>query len=81
MTKRIYEFELPYMLPGMFAGRAVSEIQSMGLWARVPKKLQKKLSEASWWSPVEITKADLDGIPDDLWKKLAERLNLKWRKA
>lgn len=80
-TKRVYLFDLPYALPGLYAGPAIEEIRSLGFWERTPRRLRAKLEGASWWSPVEITKQDLDEIPDDLWRALAARLNLKWRPA
>lgn len=81
MSKRHYHFELPYEMSGFYASMAVSELQQMGLWDKIPLRLRNKLLECGFFDSMEITKADCDALPDDVFAKIAERLDLEWSPA
>jgi hypothetical protein len=77
--KRIYHFGTPFHVPGMLVGMAVARAKQLGVWEKAPRGLRQKVKAAmSSWSGVAITETDLDSIPDDDWKIIAARLNLKW---
>ena len=83
MSKRIYDFPLPQHFSGIQDSVAITDLKSAGLWNKIPKDLQTKmLSGDSWFSSgVNVTAADLDELPDDVWSFVAEKLNLKWHTA
>ena len=79
---RIYDFELPYHVPFLAIGFAVSKFKEIGVWDRFPPPIRKKTKAArSSWSGVTITKKDLDSLPDDVWLTLARELRLEWRQV
>lgn len=79
---RKYEFDLPYDVPFFGVGMAISELKEAGAWKDLPGSLRNKIECAQRsWAGVSITQEDCDLIPDEMWEKIAERLNLKWSKA
>jgi hypothetical protein len=76
---REYKFELPLNVPGWggFVNRLITKITENDLWpsttkvGKIPTPLARRLAEAQTGGHgVEITKADLDSIPDDVWEKI-----------
>lgn len=68
---------LPYEVPGIAKGMMVDQIKKAGVWDDLPKPLQERIEkEATSWSPLKVTKADLDAVPDKAWKKVAPMLGL-----
>jgi hypothetical protein len=70
---RDYPFELPLHVPGWggFRRRLIDKIVKAGLWDVLPVALIIRLSEAEKnGTGIEITKADLDSIPDSVWKRV-----------
>ena len=49
----------------------------------MPADLQDKLTAGDSWfgGGVEVTKSDLDELPDDVWAWIAEKANLEWHAA
>ena len=83
MTTRIYDFPLPVHISGFQDSIGISDLKDAGIWDRVPTDLQTKMTNASSWlsGGADITKADLDELPDNVWSFIADKLNLKWRTA
>lgn len=86
MAKRKYAFQLPYEISGVYAVGLAHELANprpevsaaLNKIHRLNPALGAKLDEAGFWHPIEITQADLDSLPDDVWAPVATRLNLKW---
>jgi hypothetical protein len=73
MSHREYHFELPLNVPawGGFRRQLIDKIVSAGLWDELPVALIIRLSEAEKnGTGITITKADLDSIPDAVWKRV-----------
>ena len=83
MIKRVYDFALPVQLSGFQDFEAVEGLKGAGLWSQVPADLQDKLTAGDSWfgGGVEVTKSDLDELPDDVWAWIAEKANLEWHAA
>jgi hypothetical protein len=83
ISKRIYHFDLPHMISGVQDTFGVNELQSDGMWPKIPADVQRKmLAGESWFGPgVSVTQADLDELPDDVLAYVANKLDLKWSKA
>jgi hypothetical protein len=77
--KRVYHFGMPFHVPGIWMGIAVTKLKQLGVWDKLPDTLRQraKVAKASW-SGLAITERDLDAIPDHDWEEIAARLNLKW---
>mgnify|MGYP001008605068 CR=1 FL=1 len=74
---REYKFQLPYNIPCMFIGMAVSSLQDKGLWEDLPVNLKRKIKQAQQgWDDIQLTREDLDSISDELWEKIAIELEL-----
>ncbi len=68
---------LPYEVPGIAKGMMVDQIKKAGVWDDLPKPLQERITrEAATWSPLKVTKEDLDSVPDKAWRKVAPMLGL-----
>lgn len=81
MTKRIYNFELPYEIPSLYVHFGLQRFKNEGLFDRMPLHLRTKIeTAAAAWEPFVITKETCDSIDDDIWKKIAAELNLDWSK-
>jgi len=80
---RVYDFDLPYTISGIQDSVGISDLQSAGLWDKIPTDLQAKLEAGDSWfsSGVSITKADLDELSDPVWNYIAAQLNLPWHEA
>jgi uncharacterized protein (TIGR02594 family) len=67
--------KLPYDVPPFAGSLLKGEIEKAGVWDRLPKALQDKVTKgATTWGGWQITKQDLDSLPQDVWEKLGERL-------
>jgi len=74
---RKYQIALPYRTSfwdsaKIRIGLGRPEVQAA--LKRLPPALVAKLQSVSPAHPVEFSKADFDGIPDDLWAQLAPHL-------
>lgn len=80
MSARSYLFTLPYQITAIQDSVGIADLQSQGLWDQIPADLQAKLQAASGWfsGGAEVTKADLDELPDAVWAFIANELSLKW---
>lgn len=80
---RVYAFTLPYTISGIQDSVGINELRSEGLWDQIPADLQAKLEAGdSWFSTgVQVTKADLDELPDPVWASIATKLKLPWRET
>jgi hypothetical protein len=86
MAKRKYGFGLPYEISGFTAAGMALELRGArpdvaGAMTKIEKinpALYAKLTSAGMWHPIEITQADLDSLPDDVWTPVAAHLGLKW---
>jgi hypothetical protein len=77
--RRIYHFKMPFHLPGIAIGWAIARLKQLGVWEKLPQAMRKKAKSAkASWSHLAITEKDLDSIPDEDWKVIAARLDLKW---
>jgi hypothetical protein len=83
MSGRNYHFVLPYTISGIQDSVGISDLKDDGLWDQIPADLQAKLEAGDSWfsSGVEVTKADLDELPDPVWAYIANKLGLQWSKA
>jgi hypothetical protein len=75
MPKRQYPFAVPVRLSGVQTVGA--KAQYGHLIARLPPRLQQKVNDAGLFSPLVITKADLDSLPDPLYRELAQAAGLE----
>lgn len=80
---RIYQFPLPYRISGIQDSIGVADLKDDGLWDQMPATLQAKLEAGDNWfsGGVQVTRADLDELPDAVWSYIADRLGLQWRAA
>ena len=79
MSKRKYDFKLPYHLSAVKVFYAEGELKREGLWEHLPKNLQDAMEHAkSKWYPLTITEQELDELDDGTWSKIAAKLQLKW---
>ena len=79
---RLYDVELPYHVPGLGVGIAISKFKQIGVWDKFPPFLRDKAKAAKGsWSGLKITQKDLDSIPDDAWERIAVELRVRWRYA
>jgi hypothetical protein len=79
---RLYDVELPYHVPGLGVGIAISKFKQIGVWDKFPPFLKDKAKAAKGsWSGLKITQKDLDSIPDDAWERIAAELRVGWRYA
>ncbi len=68
---RTYPFELPLNVPFFYRDRLISKVVDHGLWNVLPVPLVNRMAEAAkTHTGLEITKADLDSIPDDVWARV-----------
>lgn len=74
---RLYNFSLPYIIPGFLKSAAISKLKNADVWLDLPPDLQDRLLDRSWNS-VEVTAEDLDRIPHRAWCTIADHLNLDW---
>ena len=83
MANRVYQFQLPYQISGIQDSVGIGDLQDAGLWDNVPPAVQTKLNDGAGWfsGGCEVTKADLDELPDDVWAFIATKLGLAWRPA
>jgi hypothetical protein len=82
MSKRVYNFSLPYELSGMQVHVGLSQLKDAGVFDRLPVDFRAKLEQASVnWEHVSITKEMCDSIDDDTWQMLAQKLGLDWNLA
>ena len=78
-ANRIYHFGIPCRIPGIWIGMTIAKAKQLGVWEKLPRGLRQKAKSAqASWSGLAITENDLDSIPDEDWKVIAARLNLKW---
>jgi hypothetical protein len=78
--RRVYHFEMPYHIPGIWMGMAIAKLKQLGVWERLPAAFRRKARAAqASWSSFAITRRDLDSIPDHDWEVIARRLKLRWR--
>jgi hypothetical protein len=78
---RKYHFKLPYEVSGWAAAIAVTHLQQRELFYQLPRSLQDRLTYAAeTWKTIKVTKEDLDELPDDLWARIAQELQLSWSK-
>jgi hypothetical protein len=79
---RIYDFDLPYHIPVFGVGIAISKLKGMGVWDELPPALKQKTKVAKGgWCGLNITRKDLDSIPDHVWETIASELDLGWNYA
>jgi hypothetical protein len=78
-SKRVYHFDVPFHIPGLWIGAAIAKYKQLGIWERLPEYVRRKARAAKGtWSGLRITRKDLDAIPDHDWEIIARRLKLKW---
>jgi hypothetical protein len=79
-AKRTYGFELPYTIPGWKVGMGLdSRFRQTGLLAMLPADMRATLERAEKsHADVTVTKAHLDALPDETWRRMAETLELDW---
>jgi hypothetical protein len=76
---RSYAFELPYRIPVLGVGFAISKLKEIGVWEQLPRSLRVKIKSArESWSSLKVTKSDLDTIPDEVWHVIAVEFELEW---
>lgn len=69
-SRRSYRFELPINVPWFYMNTLVKKIVDAGLWEPLPAVLTNRIAAATKaGTGMEITRADLDLIPDDIWAK------------
>src|SRR5262249_36663168 len=79
---RLYDVELPYHIPGLGVGFAISRFKQIGIWDKLPHPIRVRAKAAKGsWSGFKITQKDLDSIPDDAWETIAAKLGIGWRYA
>lgn len=77
--QRIYEFDLPYHMSGLYVYVGYKKFKKAGLLEKLPNDLRVKFEKAAQNSdPITISKYILDQIDDDTWTKIASDLSLKW---
>lgn len=72
---REYNFTLPLIVSGMYKNMLVNMISNLKtddgnhVWYKLPQTVKNKLGIASksYNGVLEITKDDLDAIPDEIW--------------
>jgi hypothetical protein len=69
---RLYDFDLPVHLSGMVASSAPQLLQAQNLWDNIPKSLQTKLLNASFFSGIDITREELDQVDDETWDQIKQ---------
>jgi hypothetical protein len=80
MKPRQYELELPYTIPSMFVGMAVTKFKQHEGWNNLPFALIQKINKAEdGWTDLILTQEDLDSIPTKLWASIASELNINWK--
>ena len=79
MPNRKYPFTLPIHLSGMEAGGAVYMLKENNVWEKIPKSIQEKLESASFWTGVDIHKADLDRIDNKTYAVIQSLLKRSGR--
>jgi hypothetical protein len=81
-VRRVYDLDLPYRVPGFGVGFAISKFKEVGVWQKLPLALKEKAREAKGsWGCLKLTQKDLDSVPDDAWKVIANHFGVKWRYA
>lgn len=75
MPKRNYPFALPHTLSGMETG--FGKQQYAALIERLPPRLKAKVEASGFTVPLTITKADLDSLPEPLYRELAAAVGLQ----
>ena len=76
---RHYQFPLPYTISSIQVEFGIGQLKEDGIFQGLPSKLQNELQHAAdSWSSVSVSAADLDSIPDGVWKNLAARLGLTY---
>lgn len=83
ITPRKYKFPLPHHITGIQDSFGVQKLQSAGMWDKLPAAVQRKLIAGEGWfsNGTDVTKADLDELPDDVWTYVANELGLEWEKV
>ena len=77
MPNRKYPFALPIHLSGMECGGACHLLKEDHVWEKLPKSVQKKLEEASFWTGVDLVKADLDSIDNKTYASIQALLKAR----
>ena len=80
MGKRLYNFELPYVMDSIHVFYGVGILESEGVFKKLPKRIQTRMLKAKEnMASLKVSEADLDKIDDETWGKIAEHLGLKWQ--
>jgi hypothetical protein len=79
MSKRVYNFERPYVISGWKVGFIPGKLRWIGVWDNLPAEIIQKIEDAAdHGRNLEVTAAELDLIDDESWTKIAKELNLDW---
>lgn len=79
---RVYDFQLPYEIGSFYLSMGMYQLKEEGILDRLPEDLQDRVNEAvETGSGIVVEKEDLDKIDEDTWTRLAQKLNLSWRKV
>lgn len=75
MTRDYSQIDLPYVIAAWKVGFVIQTIVQAGMWAKLPHAVAVKINDAySNGRELQVTKADLDSLPDDVWEYLRSRL-------
>ena len=79
MSKRTYNFDLPYTIDKNNVYWGYKKLYWDGLLAKFPQDLQDKFTNAYNNSEsIDVTADELDEIDDDTWATLADMLKMSW---
>ena len=79
---RVYDLDLPFRIPCLGVGFAISKFKQIGVWSKLPPALRAKAKDArSTWSGLKLTRKDLDSVSDDVWEIIAAEFSVRWRYA
>lgn len=76
---RTYNFELPYVISGMYVHFGRDRLKTEGLFQQLPPYIQDRFNAAAdAWQALMISERDLNAIDDAPWALLARELELDW---
>lgn len=79
---RVYHFDLPYKILGVYLPYGRRQLQLSGAWRKIPEFLRHKWERAEELEhDLRVSQSDLDSIDNETWAYIARKLDLKWDHA